>query len=324
MDRYPVNLPFVGIASFAKLPIVEELDRVEAEVAILGLPWDAGIGFRPGARFGPRGIREYSTRFAFGERGLKPNGFWDIDLGERQLAGVRIVDCGDVDALYLDVERTFASMSAAVQTLAARGTLVACLGGDHSVTFPAVRGLAASGPFDVIHLDAHLDYNDEVAGVRLANGSPLKRISELDFIGHIAQIGLRGIRTREDAFNDSSGRGNTIVTARQARERGVDAILDALPLRHGRCYVSIDIDVLDPAIAPGTGSPEFDGFSHAFVRDLLRGIAARWPVVAFDLVEVSPPLDPSGLTQSLAAQLVLEFCGAILGAEGRRTVAQAR
>lgn len=324
MERYPVNLPFVGIASFAKLPIVEDLASVEANVAILGLPWDAGIGFRPGARFGPRGIREFSTRFAFGERGLKPNGYWDIELGTRQLAGVRLVDCGDVDALYLDVEHTFAAMSTAVRTLAARGALVVGLGGDHSVTFPVVRGLEAAGPFDIIHIDAHLDYNDQVAGVRLANGSPLKRASELAFVGHIAQIGLRGIRTREDAYADSLSRGNTIVTAQRARERGVDALLDALPLRHGRCYVSLDIDALDPAIAPGTGSPEFDGFSHAFVRELLRGIAARWPVVAFDLVEVSPPLDPSGLTQSLAAQLVLEFCAAIMGARAERPPAGAR
>src|SRR5947209_2929002 len=164
MDRYPVNLPYVGIASFAKLPVVEDLAAVEADVAILGVPWDAAVGYRPGARFGPRGIREYSTRFAFGERGLKPNGYWDIELGERLLAGVRLVDCGDVDALYLDVEYTFAGMSAAVRTLAGRGALVVALGGDHSVTFPVVRGLAELGPFDVIHLDAHLDYNDEVRG----------------------------------------------------------------------------------------------------------------------------------------------------------------
>lgn len=311
MERYTVNLPYVGIASFAKLPIVEDLARVEADVAILGVPWDAGIGFRPGARFGPRGIREYSTRFAFGERGLKPNGFWDIALGRRLLAGTRLVDCGDVDVLYLDVETTFARISDAARTLAGRGALVVALGGDHSVSFPIARGLEVAGPFDVLHFDAHLDYNDAVQGVRLANGSPLKRISELPFIGHIAQLGLRGIRAREDAYGDSLARGNTILTMEQVRARGVDAILDGLPLRHGRVYVSLDIDALDPAIAPGTGSPEFDGFSHALLRAFLRGIATRWPVVAFDLVEVSPPLDPSGLTQSLAAQLVLEFTGAI-------------
>ncbi|MDP8908729.1 MAG: arginase family protein, partial [Chloroflexota bacterium] len=227
------------------------------------------------------------------------------------LAGVRLVDCGDVDVLYLDVEHTFAGISAAVRTLAGRGALVVALGGDHSVTFPVVRGLDEVGAFDIIHLDAHLDYTDAVHGVRLANSSPLRRVGELPYVGHIAQLGIRGIRTREDAHRASLARGNTIITAAQALERGVEAVLDALPLRHGRCYVSLDIDALDPAIAPGTGSPEFDGFSHATVRAILRGVAARWPVVAFDLVEVSPPLDPSGLTQSLAAQLVLEFVGAI-------------
>lgn len=311
MERYPVNLPYVGIASFAKLPVVEDLATVEADVAILGVPWDAGVGYRPGARFGPRGIREYSTRFAFGERGLKPDGYWDIELGRRRLAGVRIVDCGDTDALYLDVGYTFDGISAAVRALAGRGALVVALGGDHSVTFPVVRGLDAAGPFDVVHLDAHLDYTDEVHGVRLANSSPIRRIGELPFVGHIAQLGIRGIRAREDAYRAALARGNTVVTMAQLRERGVAAVLDALPLRHGRCYVSVDIDALDPAIAPGTGSPEFDGFSHALMREMLEGIAARWPVVAFDLVEVSPPFDPGGLTQMLAAQLVLEFAGAI-------------
>jgi agmatinase len=311
MERYPVNLPYVGIASFAKLPVVEDLAAVEADVAILGVPWDAGVGYRPGARFGPRGIREYSTRFAFGERGLKPDGYWDIELGRRRLAGVRLVDCGDTDALYLDVGYTFDGISAAVRTLAGRGALVVALGGDHSVTFPVVRGLDAVGPFDVVHLDAHLDYTDEVHGVRLANSSPIRRIGELPFVGHIAQLGIRGIRAREDAYRAALERGNTVVTMAQLRERGVGEVLDALPLRHGRCYVSVDVDALDPAIAPGTGSPEFDGFSHALMREMLEGIAARWPVVAFDLVEVSPPLDPGGLTQMLAAQLVLEFAGAI-------------
>lgn len=311
MDRYPINLPYVGIASFAKLPITDDLQTLDTDIAILGVPWDGGVGYRPGSRFGPRGIREYSTRFAFGERGLRPNGYWDIGLGKRLLSGVRLTDCGDTDALYLDVDYTFDQISSTVRTIAKRGALLVALGGDHSVTFPVVRGLDVLGPFDLIHLDAHLDYNDAVGGVRLANGSPIKRSSELPFVGQIAQIGLRGIRAREDAYRDSQQRGNQIFTMNEVEQQGIGAILDRLQLRHGRVYVSIDIDALDPAIAPGTGSPEFGGFSHAMMRETLRGIAARWPVVAFDLVEVSPPLDPSGLTQSLAAQLILEFTGAI-------------
>lgn len=254
MEGQRANLPFVGIASFAKLPIQTDWERVEADAAILGVPWDAGVGYRPGTRFGPRGLRDASTRFAFGERGVPANGYFDIELGRRFLAGARLVDCGDVDALYLDHERTFANMTEAVRMIAGRGALVVALGGDHSVTFPVIRGLEALGPFDIVHLDAHLDYNDSVLGVRLANGSPLKRASELPFVGHIAQIGLRGIRAVESAYRDSLARGNTIVTMAELRRLGPQAVLDALPPMR-RCYVSIDIDALDPAIAPGTGSP---------------------------------------------------------------------
>ncbi len=304
-----VNLPFTGIASFCKFPIHIDLETLSADVAIFGVPWDEGIGYRPGARFGPRSLREYSTRFAFHERGTQKRGFWTIENRKRYLEKVNLVDCGDQDVLYLDVERTFSAITDSMRKILSTKALPVILGGDHSITFPVVRGFQKVSPLHLIHLDAHLDYNDSIEGVKLANGSPIKRISELSFIGEMIQIGARGIRAREDAFKNSSSRGNKIVTMLEFRKIGMNEILRQIP--KGNLYVTIDIDVLDPSVAPGTSSPEFDGMTYRELSDLLKGIASRGVVVGFDLTEVNPFLDTTGLTQSAAVMIILEFLGAI-------------
>ncbi len=304
-----VNLPFTGIASFCKFPIHADLETLSANVAIYGVPWDEGVGYRPGARFGPRSLREYSTRFAFHERASRKRGYWDIEDKKRYLERIDLVDCGDQDVLYLDVERTFSAITDSVKKILSAKALPVILGGDHSITFPVVRAFKKTRPLHVVHLDAHLDYNDSVEGVKLANGSPIKRISELGFIGEIIQIGMRGIRAREDAFKDSMSRDNKIITMSDFRKRGIDEVLVQIP--EGNLYVTIDIDVLDPSIAPGTSSPEFEGMTYRELRDLLRGIASRGKVVGFDLTEVNPFLDTAGLTQSAAVMIILEFLGTI-------------
>jgi len=304
-----VNLPFTGIASFCKFPIHTDLETLSADVAIFGIPWDEGVGYRPGARFGPRSLREYSTRFAFHERGVKKRGYWNIENRKRYLEKISLVDCGDQDVLYLDVERTFSAITDSLRKILSAKAFPVILGGDHSITFSVVRAFQRIKPLHLIHLDAHLDYNDSVEGVKLANGSPIKRISELSFVGEIVQIGMRGIRAREDAFKDSMSRGNKIITMFDFRRRGIDEVLHQIP--KGNLYVTIDIDVLDPSIAPGTSSPEFDGMTYHEVSDLLKGIASQGKVIGFDLTEVNPFLDTAGVTQSAAVMIILEFLGAI-------------
>ncbi len=304
-----VNLPFTGVATFCKFPIHTDLETLSADVAIFGVPWDEGVGYRPGARFGPRSLREYSTRFAFHERGVKKSGYWNIENRERCLEKISLLDCGDQDVLYLDVEKTFSATTDSVKKLLAAKALPVILGGDHSITFPVVRAFQKIKPLHLIHLDAHLDYNDSIEGVKLANGSPIKRISELGFVGEIIQIGMRGIRAREDAFKDSMSRGNRIITMLDFRRRGIDEALSQIP--KGNFYVTIDIDVLDPSIAPGTSSPEFEGMTYKEMHTLLNGIASRGKVVGFDLTEVNPFLDTAGLTQSAGVMIILEFLGAI-------------
>ncbi len=311
MKRYgQVNLPFTGIASFCKFPIHTDLETLSADVAIFGAPWDEGVGYRPGARFGPRSIREYSTRFAFHERAVKRGGYWNIANRKRYLERVRMVDCGDQDVLYLKAEETFSAVTRSIEKLISRKAFPVILGGDHSITFPVVRAFRRLRPLHIVHLDAHLDYNDSIEGVLLANGSPVKRLSELDFVGEIVQIGMRGIRAREDAYRDSASRGNKIITLSEFRRSGLEKILHKIP-NGGDLYVTIDIDVLDPSIAPGTSSPEFDGMTYGELSELLKGIASRSKVVGFDVVEVNPFLDAIGLTQSAAVMIILEFLGAI-------------
>jgi agmatinase len=311
-----VNLAFTGIASFAKAPVCADLSRLSADVAVLGIPWDEGVSYRPGARFGPRAIRDSSTRFAFGERGAPAQGYFDIATESYRLANVSLVDCGDVDVLYLDQPATFARARDGVRRIVEQGALPVVLGGDHSVSIPAVQGMEPAGPLDIVQIDAHLDFNDDVFGVKMANGSPFKRISELAFTRKMVQIGMRGIRTREDAYRDAQRSGNTIITMAQIRRRGLDPIREAFQSLTGPCYLSLDIDAFDPPLAPGTGSPSPDGFRHWEVIEIVEDLAKRVPIAGFDVVEVNPMVDGTGLTASVAAEVILEILGAIFATRG--------
>jgi agmatinase len=243
---------------------------------------------------------------------VRKSGYWDIERRKRCLEKIRLVDCGDQDVLYLKVEETFSAITDSVGKILSAKAFPVILGGDHSVTFPVVRAFQKRKPLHIVHLDAHLDYNDSIEGVLLANGSPIKRVSELDFVGEIIQVGMRGIRAREDAYNDSLSRGNKMITLSDFRRTGPEAVLSQIP-DGGFIYVTIDIDVLDPSFAPGTSSPEFEGMTYKEIKDLLTGIPSRGKVVGFDVVEVNPLLDAVGLTQSAAVMIILEFMGAVFG-----------
>ncbi|MBI4280239.1 MAG: arginase family protein [Armatimonadetes bacterium] len=302
-----VNLPFTGIASFAKFPICDNLDTLNADVAVMGIPWDEGVGSVPGTRFGPRAIREYSTRLGF----VKERGYYDVSTEREYLKGVTFADCGDADVLYLDVITSFDRATAMVRRIVERGALPVVLGGDHSVSFPAVRGMEAHGPIDIVHVDAHLDFNDSVGGVTLANGSPFKRASELPFVRRIIQIGIRGIRTRPATYFAARDHGNIIITMARIRREGLDPVWRAFEALGERCYLSIDTDGLDPSVAPGTGSPDPDGLQRWQVAEIVRELTKRSRIVGFDFVEVNPMVDPSGLTALVAATTIVETLGQI-------------
>ncbi len=297
--------PPSGIATFARAPLAQPGAPVGADVVVLGVPWDGGTGLRGGARHGPRAIREASLRFPLWSD-ARPAGYWDVATGRQRLADVRLVDLGDVEIVRASQERTVEAITAVAREARRSGRLLLTLGGDHSISYPLVRAFDDCAGLGIVQLDAHLDFADRVQDVALNSSTPLRRISELPFIGPMAVLGLRGLRTDPRAYAAAQARGNALVTRAGLRDCDPEAVVAALPPME-QVYITIDIDVLDPVLAPGVSAPELDGLRYDELRGLLAAVARRSRVVGIDLVEVSPPNDPAGLTAQAAAQAAVEL-----------------
>ena len=278
-----------------------------AEAAVLGVPTDAAVGFRPGARWAPQALREASQRYA-----LPSEGFYDLVRGANALAGLDLADAGDVALTGLDRERARERIAAAARALRARASLPVFLGGDHSISFPLLRAFDDVPALHVVQLDAHLDYSERRGDDRFGNGSPFRRAVEaLPNLVHVTVVGLRGLRTDPEAHAAALARGHTLVTA-EALLADPDAVIERLP-RGRSVYLSYDVDVLDPSLLSGTGSPEVDGLSYRHADRIVRAVAARNTVVGADLVELAPRLDPSGLSALVAARAVVDLLAAVRG-----------
>lgn len=293
-----LNLPITGICSYGKYPICQDLDSLDADVAIIGVPCDFAVGFLSGARLAPRRLREASTQYGRGE-----NGYYDFENKVQRLAApFKIVDCGDVDILHSDYNYTFSHVTESVRKIIQRGAVPVVLGGDHSISIPVGQGLDALGEeICVVQFDAHLDWTDCVGPLKTGNGSPMRRMSEMPHIHSMAQIGLRGIGSGRDTdFRDAEKYGSVLISAREAERLGVDGVLKKIP-KAKNYYLTIDIDGYDLSIAPGVASPLPGGLFYNQVCDIISGIAEMGRIVAADLVEVAPVYDPSGITLRLAA-----------------------
>lgn len=302
-----LNLPFVGISSFGKSPICLDWDKIDAEVAIVGAPYDFGTQWRAGARFGPRAIRDASTLFAFGHAGA-----YDYEDDVTYLDDVLMVDIGDADIVHTDTVKSHANIEIAVRKILAAGALPVVMGGDHSVNIPCVNAFSDQEPIHIVQIDAHLDFVDERHGVRFGHGNPLRRAAEKSYVTGLTQIGIRNVSsTAREGYDDARRMGSDILSVRQFRKLGVEAVLQRIPAGK-RYYVTIDIDGFDPSIAPGTGTPSHGGFVYYEILELLAGLVKRGPVVGVDLVEVAPDYDHTGTTAILAAQLLLNFIGRIM------------
>lgn len=313
MSQDRLNLPFTGIMSFCKLPICTNIEELDADVAIIGAPFDLTTQCRSGTRFGPRAIRNASAIYS-----LRGVGYYDFDFDTIFLQGVRVVDCGDADMIHYFSDKCIANIEEAVRGIASRGAIPVVLGGDHSVTIPAVRALAEKGPFHVVQFDAHLDFVNERFGVREGHGNVMRRVSEMRHVSGITQLGIRGPGSSDPSdFADARRAGSTIIGARSIRKEGVEAVLQRIP-DSSRYYVTIDVDAFDAGLAPGSGSPSIGGLDYYQVTDLLRGIAAKGDVVGFDFVEVAPQYDPTEVTAQLAARVILDFLGAIFHERSRK------
>ena len=320
MPEDRLNLPFTGLVTFLRSLACPDLDQVDADIAILGVPSDEGSPWKPGARFAPRKIREMSIRYAGYGPVQTQGGFYDIDEDRRFLehewVNKRIVDCGDSDIIYTNVKDTFDNITRDVKRILSANAFPVIIGGDHAITYPVAR--AYGERFNVVHFDAHLDYRPFVHGVQWANGNPIRLVSDLPSCGQIIQVGIRSLRTSQRDLGDSRARGNDVVTVSEFRRRGYDGVLARLP-EDEPVYVSIDVDVLDMPLVPGCASAEVNGLSYDELRQTLFAIAKTREVIGFDLVEVNPMLDtPADNTSLLAAQLIMEFLGRIVEHPGYR------
>ncbi|HET8823440.1 MAG TPA: agmatinase [Thermoleophilaceae bacterium] len=304
---------FAGLRTFARLPTVDQVERVD--VGVLGAPFDSAATFRAGARFGPAAIREASLL-------LRP---YNERQGVSPFAAVQVADAGDAPASPIEVERAHAAIEAAARELTDRGARVLGLGGDHSVALPLLRAAAAAhGPLSLLQLDAHTDTWDSYFGARFTHGTIFRRAVEEGIVDAAAsvQIGLRGSLYAESDLAENRELGFATLLAREFDEAGVGGALELVAARlRSPVYVSVDVDVLDPAFAPGTGTPEAGGLSTRELLAILAGLSELdiEPAGA-DVVEVSPPYDPSGITAIAAANAAYELLGLLAQVEpGRST-----
>jgi agmatinase len=288
---------FVGVRTFARLPGPELLDR--AAIAILGAPFDGGASFRPGARFGPSAIREGSLLLRGYNEALEVGPF----------AEVQVVDAGDAAANPLDLAAAHAQIEAAAARLHSAGARVFGLGGDHSVSLPLLRAAAGRhGPLALVQLDAHTDTTDEFFHTRVSHGTMFRRAIEEGLVdpSRSVQVGLRGSVYGPGHHPDNRALGFRTFMAREIDARGVGAACELVAQAvRGPAYLTVDIDVLDPAFAPGTGTPEPGGLTTRELLALVRGLVGL-ELVAADLVEVAPAYDASGATAITAASVAFE------------------
>ncbi|WP_127115133.1 agmatinase [Shimia sediminis] len=309
-----LNLPFVGISTFAKRDYVADWGQIDADVAVMGAPFDFGTQWRSGARFGPRGVREASTLFSFGHAGA-----YDHEDDATYLpADVRIVDIGDADIVHTDTTTSHANIETGVRAMLAAGALPVVIGGDHSINIPCINAFDDQGDIHILQIDAHLDFVDERHGVRFGHGNPMRRAAEKPYVTGLTQVGIRNVSsTAKEGYEAARTMGSEILSVRQARKLGPKGVIDRIP-PGARVYVTIDIDAFCPSIAPGTGTPSHGGFLYYDVLEMLQQLARRHEVVGIDLVEVAPDYDPTGGTAILAAQVLLNLLGFIFHARTGR------
>jgi len=300
-----LDLPFVGISTFGKRPYVSDWAKIDADIAILGAPYDFGTQFRAGARFGPRAVREASTLFSFGHGGAYDHEDDATYLG----SDVRIVDLGDADIVHTNTEKSHANIKTGVNAILDAGAFPVTIGGDHSINIPCIDAFEGRGDIHILQIDAHLDFVDERHGVRNGHGNPMRRAAEKPYITGLTQVGIRNVSsTAKEGYEDARKMGSDIISVRQMRDLGARGVIDRIPAK-ARVYVTLDIDGFCPSIAPGTGTPSHGGFLYYEVLEMLQVVAKRHEIVGIDLVEVAPDYDHTGGTAILAAQILLNFLG---------------
>lgn len=305
----PASRTFFGV------PSVRDLEDLASEVAFLGVPYDGGTpepGIPTGQRGGPAAVRDASVAILDYRpsdqdgRDQGSAGWYDVEAGSDHLAGVTMADIGDVAIQGSDTEGNYARITEAARAVSAAGSLMVAIGGDHSISYPLGLGTAeAAGGFDVVHIDAHADFYDELDGSRLTGASQLRRLAEMPSVGRVGAIGLRNADRVE--VDDLLELGGAWATTRDVVDKGADEVAAATVTEGAPLYVTVDLDVLDGSIAPGHSLTEPGGLTYRQLRGILGAVARRGRVIAFDIAELNPSLDPSGATARVAAWAATHF-----------------
>lgn len=296
----PLAMPrYAGLSTFARLP--RHVDVPAFDIATVGVPLDAGVTYRPGARFGPTGVRQ-------GSRLLRPyNPRSDIS----PFASCQVVDAGDIACTPFDIGAALTQIEGGLVELMGESSRVVAIGGDHTIALPALRAVhRRHGPVSVIHFDAHLDTWDTYFGEPYTHGTPFRRAYEEGLLRSdvSAHVGTRGSLYAPEDLRDDERFGFTIVHCDEFERVGVEGVVERIRARVGDApaYVSIDIDVLDPAHAPATGTPEAGGMTSRELLGVLRGLSGLG-LVGADVVEVAPAYDHAEMTSIAAANIVYEL-----------------
>ena len=290
---------FGGPATFMRLPACTLED--ELDVGFIGVPLDIGTSNRPGARLAPRQIRDES-------RMLRP---YNMATRAAPFDSLRIADLGDVPINTFNLEKSVAIIEAHFDRVLAAGTIPLTMGGDHTIALPILRALHRKhGPVGLVHVDAHADINDTMFGEKIAHGTPFRRAVEEGLLDckRVVQIGLRGTGYAADDFDWPRQQGFRVVQAEECWHRSLTPLMEEVraQVSGGPDYISFDIDGLDPAYAPGTGTVEIAGLTVPQALEIIRGLRGL-PIIGGDLVEVSPPYDMTGNTALLGANLLYEM-----------------
>ncbi len=290
---------FTGIPTFMRLPNITQPE--ELDIALIGVPFDGGTTYRPGPRFGPRHVRVQSAI-------IRP---WNPVLKVNPFAKYRVADFGDLPVNPLSIEDTFQRIERGLTPVLDAGARTVCVGGDHSISLPILRAVAKKhgGPLCLVQFDAHNDLWDEYFGSKYSHGTPFRRAFEEGLLqdGGVLQVGLRGQVYGEDDFDFAREHKVRMVTAEEFHAKGMAPVQRHLKAFRGKpVYVTLDIDCVDPAFAPGTGTPQVGGFTSAQIVELVRALRGL-DILGCDLVEVSPPYDTGELTSLLAANLLFEL-----------------
>ena len=290
---------FAGMYSFMRLPVSRDLSK--ADVAVVGAPFDLAVVHRPGARFGPRAIRNASAQVR--QYPMKPEDLWG------PFRALRVIDYGDINIVPSYTEHNLDRIRDTLALIVQAGVTPIVLGGDHAISLPVLRACApVHGPVSLVHFDAHPDYWPPPEGRPIHHGTVFRVAHQEGLISLDAsvQVGIRGTISLA-IVEECRAAGFHLLTADEFAAQGVEETVAQIRSRvRGPVYLSLDIDSADPAFAPGTGTPEIAGLSSRELVHIVRGLRGL-PIVAFDLVEVAPPFDHAEITSLLAANLVYEF-----------------